>query len=165
MHPVYSSSSSQRRNRKKHLQTLRLLKLSCLLSVKLTMRIPESFKLMVSKYCTSFITFNFISVCSVLDTPDTLICGRCRQTFANWVEFRDHKKQPCEISSETEPIQIPQMEEINTTELKSNDSEVDPGPLRCFICKCENEFSSWELLKHLSTQHNMTVWFADRKVY
>uniref|UniRef100_A0A914VBE1 Uncharacterized protein n=1 Tax=Plectus sambesii TaxID=2011161 RepID=A0A914VBE1_9BILA len=29
--------------------------------------------------------------------PDTMICGKCRSVFTDFVAFRDHRRSPCSV--------------------------------------------------------------------
>lgn len=67
---------------------------------------------------------------------DTMICGNCRYTTINLANFIEHRKQPC----------------------KSFKADGEPDMLYCG--HCNEEFStSWSLLAHLNSVHNLTTLF------
>jgi hypothetical protein len=80
------------------------------------------------------------------ESTDTLVCGNCEKVFHDWIQFRDHRRKPCNTVIATPKIKRP---------------EDEPESVKCFVCKEEFGFC-WELLKHLGSLHHLIVYVDEQ---
>lgn len=82
------------------------------------------------------------------NTPDILICGNCKETFAGLQKLVEHKKTKCKLRFS-----------CKCASTSENQSKADNEPVSFLCATCKEKFGScWDLVYHVQSTHQMNIY-------
>ncbi|XP_075229071.1 RNA-binding protein Raly isoform X2 [Lycorma delicatula] len=119
-------------------------------TVPAPVRVVKTANIKTSSSTTSLSPAPSVGQLKTYSNPDILICGNCREMFAELQELLDHKKTYCKLRF-TCKCNI-----INGTVIKNQQGD-DIVSLMCVQCK-DSFPSAWDLMVHVQAAHMLNIY-------